>query len=173
VLSGPAILRISVLLILAGILAALVQFLLPNPPPAPTPAPVAEAPAEPVPAAEPSAPPRTPEPAPRPAAPPPEAVPARPAQMPSDALAFPNEPVPVQQGQAEIDRAEESAGPRALALLDLNTASAADLNKLRGGGAIGRAIIAKRPYASVDQLLSKRVLSRAVYDKIKDQVTVR
>ncbi len=93
--------------------------------------------------------------------------------MPSDALAFPNEPVPVQQGQAEIDRAEESAGPRALALLDLNTASAADLNKLRGGGAIGRAIIAKRPYASVDQLLSKRVLSRAVYDKIKDQVTVR
>jgi DNA uptake protein ComE-like DNA-binding protein len=93
--------------------------------------------------------------------------------MPSDALAFPNEPVPVQQGQAEIDRAEESAGPRALALLDLNTASAADLNKLRGGGAIGRAIIAKRPYASVDQLLSKRVLSRAVYEKIKDQVTVR
>ncbi|MDF2598062.1 MAG: uptake protein [Methylobacterium brachiatum] len=172
-LSGPAILRISVLLILAGILAALVQFLLPNPPPAPIPAPVAEAPAEPVPAAEPSAPPRAPEPAPRPAAPPPEAVPARPAQMPSDALVFPNEPVPVQQGQAEIDRAEESAGPRALALLDLNTASAADLNKLRGGGAIGRAIIAKRPYASVDQLLSKRVLSRAVYDKIKDQVTVR
>lgn len=171
-LSGPAILRISVLLILAGILAALVQFLLPNPPPAPIPAPVAEAPAEPVPA-EPSATPRTPEPAPRPAAPPPEPVPARPAQMPSDALAFPNEPVPVQQGQAEIDRAEESAGPRALSLLDLNTASAADLNKLRGGGAIGRAIIAKRPYASVDQLLSKRVLSRAVYDKIKDQVTVR
>ncbi|MCB4802526.1 ComEA family DNA-binding protein [Methylobacterium brachiatum] len=171
-LSGPAILRISVLLILAGILAALVQFLLPNPPPAPIPAPVAEAPAEPVPAEQ-TAPPRTPEPAPRPAAPPPEAVPARPAQMPSDALAFPNEPVPVQQGQAEIDRAEESAGPRAPVLLDLNTASAADLNKLRGGGAIGRAIIAKRPYASVDQLLSKRVLSRAVYEKIKDQVTVR
>ncbi|MDH2310220.1 ComEA family DNA-binding protein [Methylobacterium brachiatum] len=171
-LSGPAILRISVLLILAGILAALVQFLLPNPPPAPIPAPVAEAPAEPVPAEQ-TAPPRTPEPAPRPAAPPPEAVPARPAQMPSDALAFPNETVPVQQGEAEIDRAEESAGPRALALLDLNTASAADLNKLRGGGAIGRAIIAKRPYASVDQLLSKRVLSRAVYEKIKDQVTVR
>jgi hypothetical protein len=172
VLSGPAILRISVLLILAGFLAALVQFLLPNPAPAPapSPAPVAEAPAEPVPA-EPPAP--LPEPTPRPAAPLPEAVPARPTQMPSDALAFPNEPVPAQQGQAEIDRAEESAGPRAVALLDLNTASAADLNKLRGGGAIGRAIIAKRPYASVDQLLSKRVLSRAVYEKIKDQVTVR
>ncbi|WP_331308861.1 hypothetical protein [Methylobacterium oryzae] len=49
----------------------------------------------------------------------------------------------------------------------------ADLNRLRGGGAIGRAIVAKRPYTSVEQLLSKRVLSRPVYEKIKDQVTVR
>ena len=171
-LSGPAILRISVLLILAGILAALVQFLLPSPAPAPAPAPVAEAPAEAVPA-EPAAPPPAPEPASQPPAPPPVPAPARPAQMPSDALAFPSEPPQVQQGQAEIDRAEDSAGPRAIAILDLNTASAADLNKLRGGGAIGRAIVAKRPYTSVEQLLSKRVLSRAVYDKIKDQVTVR
>ena len=168
-LSGPAILRISVLLILAGILAALVQFLLPSPVPAPAPAPVAEAPAEAVPAE----PPPAPEPASQPPAPPPVPAPARPAQMPSDALAFPSEPPQVQQGQAEIDRAEDSAGPRAIAILDLNTASAADLNKLRGGGAIGRAIVAKRPYTSVEQLLSKRVLSRAVYDKIKDQVTVR
>ncbi|TXN51320.1 helix-hairpin-helix domain-containing protein, partial [Methylobacterium sp. WL2] len=44
-LSGPAILRISILLIVAGILAALVQFMLPHPAPAPDPAPVAEAPA--------------------------------------------------------------------------------------------------------------------------------
>ena len=76
-------------------------------------------------------------------------------------------------GQDEVDRAEDSAGPRALAILDLNTASVADLNRLRGGGAIGRAIVAKRPYTSVEQLLSKRVLSRSVYEKIKDQVTVR
>ncbi|MCJ2121814.1 ComEA family DNA-binding protein [Methylobacterium sp. J-077] len=173
-LSGPAILRISVLLILAGILAALVQFLLPSSSPAPDPAPVAEAPAASTPA-EPAAPPPVSEPAPQPAAPPPSPAAPRPLQqMPSDALAVPSEPAPAQQqGEAEIDRAEDSAGPRAIAILDLNTASAADLNKLRGGGAIGRAIVAKRPYTSVEQLLSKRVLSRAVYDKIKDQVTVR
>lgn len=177
-LSGPAILRISILLILAGILAALVQSMLPTP--APSPAPVAEAPAASVPAEPPP-----PDPAPRPVAPAPAPAPvpspapppAQQQQMPSDALAFPAEPVPAQpgldQGAAEIDRAEDDAGPRALAILDLNTASVADLNKLRGGGAIGRAITAKRPYASVDQLLSKRVLSRAVYEKIKDQVTVR
>jgi len=100
--------------------------------------------------------------------------------MPSDALAFPSDPAAPAEpqgqeaaGQAEVDRAEDSAGPRALAVVDLNTASVADLNRLRGGGAIGRAIVAKRPYASVDQLLSKRVLSRSVYERIKDQVTVR
>ncbi|WP_457106440.1 helix-hairpin-helix domain-containing protein [Methylobacterium sp. P5_C11] len=124
------------------------------------------------PAREPAAPVRTIQP------------PASPAQMPSDAQAAPDVPsIPPETqaqpegaesaGQAEVDRAEDSAGPRALAVVDLNTASVAELNRLRGGGAIGRAIIAKRPYASVDQLLSKRVLSRTVYERIKDQVTVR
>ncbi|MEL6064254.1 helix-hairpin-helix domain-containing protein [Methylobacterium sp. DCY52] len=189
-LSGPAILRISILLIIAGILAAVVQFLLPSPPPAPVstaappPAQVAESPA----VVQPAPPPPAPDPAagsdpgsnapPQAAAPPQTAAaPAAPVQLPSDALAFPADPAQPQRqeaaGQAEIDRAEDSAGPRALAVVDLNTASVADLNRLRGGGAIGRAIVAKRPYASVDQLLSKRVLSRAVYERIKDQVTVR
>nr|WP_287081611.1 helix-hairpin-helix domain-containing protein [Methylobacterium sp.] len=198
VLSGPAILRVSVLLIIAGILAAVVQALLPSPAPGPAtlPASAPETPAAP----QPSATVRRVEPAPA-APPPPAASPAPPAavqpapapapsggapaptQMPSDATAFPAEPPPREAqpgpsaqepaGQDEVDRAEDSAGPRALAILDLNTASVADLNRLRGGGAIGRAIVAKRPYTSVEQLLSKRVLSRSVYEKIKDQVTVR
>ncbi|WP_287069401.1 helix-hairpin-helix domain-containing protein, partial [Methylobacterium sp.] len=58
-------------------------------------------------------------------------------------------------------------------LVDLNTASVADLNRLRGGGAIGKAIVQHRPYTGIEQLLSKRVLSRAVYERIKDQVVVR
>ena len=69
--------------------------------------------------------------------------------------------------------AEENAPPAAIALIDLNTASLAELNGLKGGGAIGRTIIQHRPYASVDQLLSKRVLNRATYQRIKDQVTAR
>lgn len=194
-LSGPAILRISVLLIIAGLLAAVVQFLLPSPAPepesrpaspaasSPKPAPVAEAPT-PVQPTEPLSPPAaSAEPVRVPSAPPRTAsVPAAPTQMPSDALAVPPDPaappeaqaqVPDSAGQAEIDRAEDNAGPRAVAVVDLNTASVADLNRLRGGGAIGRAIVAKRPYTSVDQLLSKRVLSRSVYERIRDQVTVR
>ncbi|MFD0938810.1 helix-hairpin-helix domain-containing protein, partial [Methylobacterium trifolii] len=76
-------------------------------------------------------------------------------------------------GQEAVDAASDSAGPRALALVDLNTGSLADLYRLRGGGSIGRAIVQRRPYTSVDQLLSKRVLSRATYDRIKDQVSVQ
>jgi DNA uptake protein ComE-like DNA-binding protein len=193
VLSGPAILRISVLLIIAGLLAAVVQFLLPSPAPepasrpaspaasSPKPAPMAEAPAAVQPGEPPSPPAASAEPVREPPAPPrAAAVPAAPAQMPSDALAVPSDPAappeaqaPDAAGQAEIDRAEDTAGPRAVAVVDLNTASVADLNRLRGGGAIGRAIVAKRPYTSVDQLLSKRVLSRSVYERIRDQVTVR
>lgn len=191
VLSGPAILRISVLLIIAGILAAVVQVLLPGPAPGPVSPPAPSAPAVPEPS---TAPPPAPAPAPSaavepapsqpaPAQPGKAPAPAAPLQMPSDAMAVPADPPAPQAapqpqgedaaGQAEVERAEDSAGPRALAVVDLNTASVADLNRLRGGGAIGRAIVAKRPYTAVEQLLSKRVLSRSVYEKIKDQVTVR
>ena len=175
-LSGPAILRISVLLLIAGALAALVQFLLPPAPAVPVAQPPAsERPADAAPAEpeadtplEPTRPP--PELRVAPAAP--SSVPA-PAQMPTEALAFPSDAISAPRGEAEVARAEETAGPRAVALVDLNTASVAELNRMQGGGSIGRAIVAKRPYASVDQLLSKRVLSRAVYDRIREQVTVR
>ncbi|KMO28438.1 hypothetical protein VQ03_29930, partial [Methylobacterium tarhaniae] len=80
----------------------------------------------------------------------------------------PSAPLP----QAETTEAAEPP-PAATGAIDLNTASLAELNGLRGGGMIGRAIIAKRPYASPSDLLSKRVLSRATYERIKDQVTVR
>jgi DNA uptake protein ComE-like DNA-binding protein len=76
-------------------------------------------------------------------------------------------------GDEAVDNAAETAGPRGVAVVDLNTGSVAELNGLKGGGMIGRAIVQKRPYASVGELLSKRVLSRAVYERIKDQVTVR
>ncbi|NEU13165.1 helix-hairpin-helix domain-containing protein [Methylobacterium sp. BTF04] len=76
-------------------------------------------------------------------------------------------------GDEAVADAIDSAGPRALGSVDLNNASLADLNGLRGGGMIGRAIVQKRPYTSVGELLSKRVLSRSTYERIKDQVTVR
>jgi hypothetical protein len=54
--------------------------------------------------------------------------------------------------------------------VDINTAPADDLNRL--GGRFAKAIIRGRPYRSVDELLSKRVLSRSTLSQIKDQITV-
>ena len=55
-------------------------------------------------------------------------------------------------------------------LIDINTASANDLNRL--GGRFGKAIIAGRPYRSIDELVSKRVLTRSAFSQIKDRITV-
>jgi DNA uptake protein ComE-like DNA-binding protein len=57
--------------------------------------------------------------------------------------------------------------------VDLNTASLAELNALRGAGAIGRAIIRGRPYRSIDELMSRRILSRARFEQVKGRVSVR
>jgi DNA uptake protein ComE-like DNA-binding protein len=53
--------------------------------------------------------------------------------------------------------------------VDINTASVDELNSL--GGRFGRAIVAGRPYTTIDELVSKRVLTRSTFSQIKDQIT--
>jgi DNA uptake protein ComE-like DNA-binding protein len=60
----------------------------------------------------------------------------------------------------------EASDPK---LVDINTASADELNSL--GGRFGRAIVAGRPYTTIDELVSKRVLTRSTFSQIKDQIT--
>jgi DNA uptake protein ComE-like DNA-binding protein len=66
-------------------------------------------------------------------------------------------------------RIETPEAPASSPRVDLNSASVAALNAL-GGGMIGRAIVGGRPYASPEDLLAKRVLNRATYERIKDQI---
>ncbi|WP_233382533.1 helix-hairpin-helix domain-containing protein [Methylobacterium sp. C25] len=56
--------------------------------------------------------------------------------------------------------------------IDLNSAPVEALNSL-GAGMIGKTIIANRPYASPDDLVTRRVLKRQDYEIIKPHVVAR
>jgi len=55
--------------------------------------------------------------------------------------------------------------------LDINTATKAELTALAGiGDVYSQKIIDGRPYARKDELVNKKILPQATYDKIKDQI---
>ena len=59
-------------------------------------------------------------------------------------------------------------------LIDVNTATAAQLKALPGvTDSDSTKIIQSRPYSDKSQLLSKKVISEATYDKIKDHIVAR
>ena len=67
-----------------------------------------------------------------------------------------------------------AGSPEQGGLMDINSASAEELDKLPGvGPARAKAIISHRPYNGKDDLAQRKVIPQNVYDQIKDKIIAR
>jgi competence protein ComEA len=59
-------------------------------------------------------------------------------------------------------------------LLDINSATDEQLQALKGVGVVySKKIIAGRPYGNKAQLVSKKIIPQATYDKIRDKIVAK
>lgn len=74
---------------------------------------------------------------------------------------------------ASMSLGQDSNGTSNTGLININTASASELDGLPGVGPVTSAkIISNRPYGSIQELQGKKVVSSSVFGKIKDKISV-
>ncbi len=74
-----------------------------------------------------------------------------------------------------VEKKVEAAVPAVkMEMIDINSATEAELKAIPGvGDTYAKKIIAGRPFSNKSQLLSKKILPKPVYDKVKDMIIAK
>lgn len=86
-----------------------------------------------------------------------------------DLTASVGQQTPIQSGQTVLGASTRSSG-----LININTASTEELDSLPGVGSVTASkIISSRPYSHPEDLVTKKAVGQATYEKLKDKITVQ
>jgi competence protein ComEA len=81
---------------------------------------------------------------------------------------------PAPPAKPAVEKPADKKADTKTALIDINTATKAELSSIPGiGDVYSQKIMDGRPYAKKDQLKSKKIIPDAVYDKIKDSIIAK
>ena len=85
-----------------------------------------------------------------------------------------NKMAPVAKSETKAPAATQGSASAKTDLVDINSASAADLEALKGIGKVHAAEIIKgRPYKGKNELLDKKIIPENVYNDIKEKIIAK